>query len=415
MIIAIIACFLASFFFSGSETALTATNKVRLQSKAANGDKKSEKLLKLVTNADEFIPGILVSNNIPNIILPSLVTIVALDYGVNVAVATGILTVSLIIFSEVLPKSIAAAFPERIAYLVYPIIRFQLMILKPVTFFLNSFTRLVITLLGQKNAVETSFSKEEMRAMFDIGQTEGTFELDEVYRLKSVLDFQQLNVADVLQTPRIDVIGISAEMAFEEARTILEENPYSRFPIYEESLDQIIGVFHTKFVLNWLQSPEKPIREIADLEPLFVYEFQQVNSVFQRMIQEKKHIAIVLDEYGGTEGIITHEDLIEAIIGQDIEDETDIDDALVEEQNENEIICNGKLPLRRLNMIFHTQITEEEDNLAGFLIHQFGGLPTVGQQLTTEELTFEIIEADPRKIERIRVTKNPVEQEEQDR
>ncbi|MFK3939446.1 CNNM domain-containing protein [Alkalihalobacillus sp. NPDC078783] len=414
MIIAIVICFLASFFFSGSETALTATNKVRLQSKAANGDKKSENLLKLVTNADEFIPGILVSNNIPNIILPSLVTIVALDYGVNVAVATGILTVTLIIFSEVLPKSIAAAFPERIAYLVYPIIRLQLIILKPVTFFLNAFTRFVITLLGRKHATETSFSKEEMRAMFDIGQTEGTFELDEVYRLKSVLDFQQLNVADVLQTPRIDVVGISADMNFEEARVILENNPYSRFPVYEESLDHIIGVFHTKFVLNWLQSPEKSIREIADLEPLFVYEFQQVNSVFQHMIQEKKHIAIVLDEYGGTEGIITHEDLIEAIIGQDIEDETDVDDALVEMNNENDVIFNGKVSLRRLNMIFNSQISEEEDNLAGFLIHQFGGLPAVGRNLVVDELQFEILEADPRKVERIRVTKISLESKDTD-
>ena len=410
MIIAIVLCFFASFFFSGSETALTATNKVRLQSKAANGDKKSEQLLKLVTNADEFIPGILVSNNIPNIILPSLVTIVALDYGVNVAIATGILTVCLIIFSEVLPKSIAAAFPERIAYLVFPIIRLQLIILKPITFFLNAFTRMVITLLGQKNADQVSFSKDEMRAMFDIGETEGTFEQDEVYRLKSMLDFQQLNVADVLQTPRIDIRGIPAEMTFEEAQEILSDNQYSRYPIYEESLDQIIGVFHTKFVLNWLKSPQKKIRDIADLDPLFVYEFHQVNVVFQRMIQEKKHIAIVLDEYGGTEGIITHEDLIEAIIGQDIEDETDIDDVLVEEHTDTQIICDGKISIRRLNLIFHTHIPEDEDNLAGFLIHHSGDLPSVGENIYLQDLEFEILEADTRKVNRVRITKKYIQE-----
>ena len=411
MIIAIILLFIASSFFSGSETALTAANKIKLQSKAANGDKKSERLLKLVSNAEEFIPGILVANNVPNIILPSLVTIVALDYGINVGIATGVLTVAIIIFAEVLPKSVAAAYPDRIAYIVYPLTRLLLIILKPATYLLNGLTRLVIRMLGQKDADATSFSKEEMRAMFDIGQTEGTFEHEEVYRLKSMLDFQQLNVADVLKTPRIDVLGIPADTTFEEAQEILSGNRYSRYPVYEEDLDHIIGVFHTKFVLSWLQNPEKKAQEVADLNPMFVNEFQPVNSVFQRMIQEKKHIAIVLDEYGGTEGIITHEDLIEAIIGQDIEDETDVDDVLVESQSESEIICDGKIALRRLNIIFHTLIPEEEDNLAGFLLHQFGYLPTEGESVTFKNLHFEILEVDTRKVSSVRITKFETEEQ----
>ncbi|WP_353625834.1 CNNM domain-containing protein [Bacillus sp. JCM 19041] len=199
MILAIILLFIASSFFSGSETALTATNKIKLQTKAANGDKKSERLLKLVTNADEFIPGILIANNVPNIILPSLVTIVALDYGLNVGIATGVLTVAIIIFAEVLPKSVAAAFPERIAYIVYPLTNILLKLLKPFTFLLNAFTRLVIKLLGKNEIDQASFSKDEMRAMVDIGHVEGTFENDEVNRLKGMLDFHQLNVADVLK------------------------------------------------------------------------------------------------------------------------------------------------------------------------------------------------------------------------
>ncbi|MEY8748983.1 hemolysin family protein [Alkalicoccobacillus gibsonii] len=405
MIIAIILLFVASSFFSGSETALTATNKIKLQTKAANGDKKSERLLKLVTNAEEFIPGILVANNVPNIILPSLVTIVALDYGLNVGIATGVLTVLIIIFAEVLPKSVAAAFPERIAYMVYPLTKLLLVILKPVTFLLNAFTRLVIKLLGKNASGHASFSKEEMRAMFDIGQLEGTFENEEVNRLKSMMDFQQLNVADVLKTPRIDVQGIPADMTFEEAQKIVSDNPYSRYPVYEKDIDHIIGVFHSKFILTWLRDPEKQARDIADLDPMFVHEFQPVNSVFQRMIQEKKHIAIVLDEYGGTEGIVTHEDLIEAIIGQDIEDETDVDDVLVEKQTDTEIVCDGKIALRRLNIVFHTQIPEDEDNLAGFLLDQFGYLPTIGETIRFQNLVFEILEVDTRKVSRVRIEK----------
>lgn len=403
--VAIILLFIASSFFSGSETALTATNKIKLQTKAANGDKKSERLLKLVTNAEEFIPGILIANNVPNIILPSLVTIVALDYGINVGIATGVLTVLIIIFAEVLPKSIAAAFPQKIAYAVYPLTNVLLKLLKPFTFLLNALTRLIIKLLGKNDINQASFSKEEMRAMVDIGHVEGTFENDEVYRLKGMLDFHQLNVADVLKTPRIDVQGIPADMTYDEAKEILLDNQYTRYPIYEEDIDHIIGVFHSKFVLSWGTEPTKQVREVSDLKPLYVYEFHQVNLVFQKMLQEKKHFAIVLDEYGGTEGIITHEDLIEAMIGQDIEDETDVDDVLIEEQTDTMIICDGKLSLRRLNTVFQTNIPEQEDNLAGFVLQQFGYLPTVNEQLDYKELQFTILEMDEKKVSSVKITK----------
>nr|WP_206698867.1 CNNM domain-containing protein [Shouchella lehensis] len=403
--VAIILLFIASSFFSGSETALTATNKIKLQTKAAQGDKKSERLLKLVNNAEEFIPGILIANNVPNIILPSLVTIVAIDYGLNVGIATGVLTVLIIIFAEVLPKSVAAAYPQRIAYAVYPLTNLLLKLLKPFTFLLNAFTRLVIRMLGKNAGTETTFSKEEMRAMVDIGHIEGTFKNDEVYRLKGMLDFDQLNVADVLQTPRIDVQGLPAESTFEEAKEIILNNQYTRYPVYEEDIDHIIGVFHSKFVLKWSQEPSKPLKEMADLQPLYVYEFHPVNRVFQKMLQEKKHFAIVLDEYGGTEGIITHEDLIEAMIGQDIEDETDVDDVLIEEQSESRLVCDGKISLRRLNNVFHVNIPEEEDNLASFLIQQFGYLPTVGEQLDYKELRFEILDMDDKKVNRVQLTK----------
>ncbi len=403
--VAIILLFIASSFFSGSETALTATNKIKLQTKAAQGDKKSKRLLKLVNNAEEFIPGILIANNVPNIILPSLVTIVAIDYGLNVGIATGVLTVLIIIFAEVLPKSVAAAYPQRIAYAVYPLTNLLLKLLKPFTFLLNAFTRLVIRMLGKNAGTETTFSKEEMRAMVDIGHIEGTFKNDEVYRLKGMLDFDQLNVADVLQTPRIDVQGLPAESTFEEAKEIILNNQYTRYPVYEEDIDHIIGVFHSKFVLKWSQEPSKPLKEMADLQPLYVYEFHPVNRVFQKMLQEKKHFAIVLDEYGGTEGIITHEDLIEAMIGQDIEDETDVDDVLIEEQSESRLVCDGKISLRRLNNVFHVNIPEEEDNLASFLIQQFGYLPTEGEQLDYKELRFEILDMDDKKVNRVQLTK----------
>lgn len=405
MIIAIILLFVASSFFSGSETALTAANKIKIQTRADNGDKKSQKLLKTVKNTEEFISGILIANNIPNIILPSLVTIVALEYGLNVGIATGVLTVAIIIFAEVLPKSIAAAFPDRIAYMVYPITRYMLILLKPFTFMLNGLTRIVIRFLGRNQSGEVTFSKEEMRAMVDIGHTEGTFGNAEVYGLKGVLDFSTLNIGDVMKTPRIDVKAIDADADYETARRIIMENQHSRYPIYEENIDNIIGVFHTKFFVEWSISPEKHIKEFSDLEPMRVYEFQRVSQVFKEMLQEKRHFAVVNDEFGGTEGIITHEELIEAMIGQDIEDETDIHDILIESQSDNEIVCDGKITLHRLNNVFRSRIPEEEDNLASFCLMHFGDIPEIGESFEYGSLKFEIMDSDERRIKTVKITK----------
>lgn len=217
LIIGIIVLFIASSYFSGSETALTATNEMKLQLKAANGDKKAARLLKLVDNPDLFIPGILIANNVPNIVLPSMVTIVALEFGWNIGITTAVLTVLIIIFAEVLPKSIAAAFPERIAHIVYYPTMVILIILKPFIFLLNLLTRTIVRLLGRGQEDPVTISKAEMRAMVDIAHTEGTFKNDEMYRLKSVLDFQSLNVSDVLKTHRVEMQCLPIDTSFEEA------------------------------------------------------------------------------------------------------------------------------------------------------------------------------------------------------
>ncbi|WP_052254544.1 hemolysin family protein [Salinicoccus sp. YB14-2] len=412
LFIAIFLLFIASSYFSGSETALTATNEMKLQMKARNGDKKAARLLKLVNNPTVFIPGILIANNLPNIVLPSLVTIVALEYGWNIGITTAILTVLIIIFAEVMPKSVAAAFPEKISHIVYYPTMAILFILRPFIYLLNLITKTTIKLLGKDDGRELTISRSDMRAMVDIGHTEGTFENEEVYGLKGVLDFSHLNVADVLQTPRTELDGLSADITFEEAKVTLLDSRFSRYPVYEGDLDNIIGVFHAKFLVAWSDHPEKNIKEFSDLNPLTVYEFQPIKAVFQRMLKENKHMAIVLDEFGGTEGIITNEELIETLIGQDIQDETDVDGILIKKQTRYEIICDSKIPLHFLNNTFNTHIPEEEDNLAGFLLSEFEDIPEIGDTMTHENLTFEIMEAEERKINTVRITKSENEEEE---
>lgn len=408
MITSIILLLFVSLFFSGSETALTATNKLKLQTKAKKGDRKSEKLLELLSKPDEFITSILIGNNIANIVLPTLVTTLAIGYGFDVTLATAILTVVIIIFSEVIPKSVAATFPVKISYLVYPIIRVVIILLKPITLVLNWLTGFITDALSKGQSKNTSISKEDFRAMVDIADSEGAFRKEESFRIKGVLDFHNLNVKDVLKTPRIGIASMPSTATYQEVRDVVINNPFTRYPVYKETIDNIIGVFHSKYLIQWSLDPEKSLALFSDTDPLIVYEFHTIEWVFRQMTKEKKHMAIVLDEYGGTEGILTHEDVIEAMIGLEIEDEMDLeDDLLVEKLTETEIICDGKITLHRLNTIFRTNIPEEEDVLTGYLLKEFNDFPKQEEVIERNNLTFKIMEIEGRAIQKVQIIKLP--------
>ncbi|UOR13257.1 hemolysin family protein [Halobacillus amylolyticus] len=406
MIIAIIFLLFVSFFFSGSETALTATNKMRLQTRAGNNDRKAEKLLDLVSKPGEFITTILIGNNIANILLPTLVTTLAIQYGFNVGLASAILTVTIIVFSEVIPKSVAAAFPDRIALLVSPIIRLFVVVFKPVTIVLNWLTGFITRFLAKDQPNDVSISKEELRAMVDIADSEGTFNQAESHRIKGVLDFYNLNVKDVLKTPRVEMTALQSTATFEEVRDVVIQNPFTRYPVYKEDIDDIVAVFHSKYLLSWSTEQEKPLEAFSYTDPLVIYEFHPIEWVFRKMTKEKKHMAIVLDEYGGTEGILTHEDVIEAMIGLEIEDEMDLaSEAIIEKVTDTEIICDGKITLRRLNSVFNTEIPEEEDVLAGYLLKEFNDFPGEGEVLERDNLTFKVLETEGRTIRKALILK----------
>lgn len=406
VIFAIILLIFVSLFFSGSETALTATNKTKLQSQANKNDKKAERLLDLVSRPSEFITTILIGNNIANILLPTLVTTIAIQYDFSVGLASAILTVTIIVFSEVIPKSVAATFPDRIALMVSPVIRFFVIVFKPVTIVLNWLTNYVTNALSKGQPIDASVSKEELRTMVDIADSEGTFNKAEYHRIKGVLDFYNLNVKDVMNTPRVDVIALTSDATFEEVRDVVIQNPYTRYPVYDKDMDDIIAVFHSKFLISWSLQPEKPLEAFSYNDPLIVYEFHKVDWVFKKMTKEKKHMAIVVDEYGGTEGILTLEDAIEAMIGLEIEDEMDLEnDALIDKLTETEIICDGKITLHKLNSVFGTDIPEDQDVLAGYLLEEFNAFPEEGAILERNNLTFKILETENRKIKKVLIVK----------
>lgn len=407
MLIAIILLLLVSAFFSSSETALTAVDKRKVQTMSKYDDKKAERLYKLISEPSKFITSILIGNNIANIILPILVTTMAIQYGWSVAAASFVITVTMIVFSEVIPKSVAAAFPERISYLVGPVIRAVIIILTPVTFVLNKVTDTVTRVLSKGENPGWTVSKEEILNMVEIADSEGSLAKDESDRLKSILDFQNLNVKDVLITPRTDMDAIKVDSSFDEVRDTVVELMHTRYPVYNENLDDIVGVFHSKYILQWSLDPEKELMNFCDPKPLTIYEFQRVEEVLRKMTKERRHLAIVLDEYGGTEGILTHEDIIESMLGFDIEDETDLEnDGLVDYLMEDEIVCDGKITLHRLNTQFDSEISEEEDTLSGYLFKIFYDIPEEGNIVTDENhLTFEVLKMEDQMIRKVRIVK----------
>jgi putative hemolysin len=406
---------LMSFFLSGSETALTAVNRMKVQLRAEQGDPKSIKLRNLISKPDRMITAILIGNNIANIMMPTLVTMIAIDKGWQVGVMTGILTVVIIVFGEVLPKTIAATFADRMAYIVAPPISFLVILLTPLTTILALFTNIFIRIISKGAVTEATLTKEELRSMVDIASTEGTFEQEESIRLKGVLDFPEKDVSDVMVSHRTDLVGIPIDATYEEVRDTILEHFYTRYPVYEESIDRIVGVFYSKMLIEWSMQPDKKLADLMDEEPLFIVQTASVEKVFKLMLAKKKHLAVVLDEYGGTLGIVTHEDIIEEMIGQDIEDETDFDEeVLVYEKNEDMLICHGRLEIIDAIDLLEIELPTDHETIGGFVMQVLGHVPEEGERFTYENIYFDIEEMDRSRIVKMKITKRYDQKTEQE-
>ncbi|WP_427138132.1 hemolysin family protein [Psychrobacillus psychrodurans] len=397
---------LVSLFLSGSETALMTVNRTKVQLRVEQGDKKSEKLLALLSKPDRMIITILVGNTIANISMAVILILIAEHFEWHIGWSISILTVFIIIFCEVLPKTIAATFSDRVVYVVSPLIRLLVIILRPITAFIAEITNLFIR-IGSKGAItETTISKEELLSMVDLASTDGTFEDEESERIKGMLDFPNKDVSDVLSTHRTEVVGIPIEATYEEVRGTILEHHYTRYPVYDDSLDTIVGMFYSKKFIEWSMDTSKRLETFIDKDPVFVVQSLSVEKVFKLMLTHKKHMAVVLDEYGGTLGIVTHEDLIEEMIGQEIEDETDDDEEiLVHEMTENRLVCAGRMEIEEVNSLFNISIVNENETIGGFVLDQLGHVPEEHEQFAYDDLMVEINEMDRSRIVKLTITK----------
>lgn len=402
---------LVSFFLSGSETALMTVNRMKVRLRADQGDRASEKLLDLLSKSDRMIVTILVGNTIANIALTLLTILIAEYYHWNVIWSVAILTLIIILFAEVLPKTIAATFSDVVVYAIAPIIRLLVVLLRPITLLIAGLINMMIRIGSQGTVKETTISKEELLNMVDIASTDGTFEDEESERIKGMLDFPNKDVSDVLSTHRTEVIAIPLESTYEEVRDTILEHFYTRYPVYSEDMDTIVGMFYSKKLIEWSMEPSAQLEDFIDKDPLFVVQTLSVERVFKLMLTHKKHMAIVLDEYGGTLGIVTHEDLIEEMIGQEIEDETDHDEeVLIHEMTETKLTCAGRLEIEEINEMFNINILNENETIGGFVLDQLGHVPEENEQFTYENLLIQVNEMDRNRVAVLTIIKQEVEE-----
>lgn len=322
MIIAIIILLFASIFFSISETALSAVNRMKLQSKAEQGENKANKIYQLLNKPSVYLTAIVIGKNVANIILISLVTLWSENREFNMILTILLAILGVIIICEVVPRAFAEAYPEKTTRWIYPILVGYIFVIKPLIIILNQLTKIIKNMVPNHSQEEQRFSKEEIRQIVTIAESQGAFNEVEKNRIQGVMNFEKLKITDIDTTPRINVTAFPSDISYEEAYETVVSNPYTRYPVYDEDIDHIIGVFHSKYLLAWSRKTSDDISNYIS-EPLFVNEHNRAEWVLRKMTVSRKHLAIVLDEYGGTDAIVSHEDLIEEMLGMEIEDEMD--------------------------------------------------------------------------------------------
>ena len=402
LIVVIIILIGLSAFFSATETAFSSLNKVRLKN-LAQENKRAKLALKLAENYDELISSILVGNNIVNIASTTLATVlfVGIYKDTGATISTIVMTVAVLIFGEITPKSLAKENPESFAMAVAPIMRFLLVILKPINFLLIGLKAGIRKLLGVKT--ETSaVTDDEILTMVDEAEQEGGIDSHESELIKNVIDFNDLEAIDIM-TPRIDVYAVDKDMTTDEVREIFKESGFSRLPVYEETIDSIIGVINEKDFHNYIMGTELNFTEI--MKPAeFIPPSMKLSELLRKLQKNKLHIAVIVDEFGGTEGIVTLEDIIEEIVG-DIWDEHDEIEDGVKELGDNKFIIPTTLDLDELFDYFEIEDETEASTINGWVIQHTDKIPDEGDSFEFENLSVTVTKVEGQKAEEILIKK----------
>ncbi len=414
LIVLLLLLFLSAFF-SSAETAMTTVNKIRMRTLAEEGNKRAKTLLHITENSGKMLSAILIGNNIVNLSAASLTTTLAYSLGGSfVAIASGILTLLILLFGEITPKTMATIHAEKISLAYAPIVSIFMKLMTPLIAIVNGMAMGILTLLRvDPNAKRTLMTENELRTIVDVSHEEGVIESEEKEMIYNVFDLGDAKAKDVM-VPRVHVTFADVESTYDELIAIFREDKFTRLPVFEETTDQVIGTINMKDLL--LYDTNKHDFHVRDIlrEAYFTYEYKNTAELLIEMRQASFNIAIVLDEYGETAGLITLEDLLEEIVGEIHDEYDENDEDFIIELGEREYSVEGSVNLEELNGKLNLNLSSDDyDSVGGLIIEHLDRLPEVDDEITTADGIRMVVEKlDKNRIERIHMyLPEPAEEE----
>lgn len=398
-IIAIVVCICFSAYFSASETAFTSVNRIRIKNLANDGDKRARTVLELSERYDDLLSTILVGNNIVNIAASSLATVLFIElypvYGATVS--TIVITIVVLIFGEISPKSLAKENPEKFAMATGSILRFFMLLLSPVNWLFKCWKKLLAIVFNADDV--KPITEDELLTIVEEAETEGGIDMEQSELIQNAIEFNELEAWDVL-TPRVDIKAAEIDDTLEEIEELFRSTGFSRLPIYEDDLDSIVGVLNQKDFHNYIKGTGKPVSEYVK-PVIFVAGSMKISQLLKRLQMGKTHIAIIVDEYGGTSGLVTMEDIIEELVGEiyDEHDAVALQDIVQQQDGSYRVLCGTNLD----KMFDFFDVEEELDvtTVNGWVVLQLDNLPKVGDAFTYEadykRFEVKVTKADARK------------------
>lgn len=407
-IVFLIILLLLSAFFSSAETALTTSNRIRMRTLAEDGDKRAATVLRITDDSGKMLSAILIGNNIVNLSASSIATSLAIKLwgSVGAGIATGILTFLILIFGEISPKTLATIHSEKISLAYSGVIAFLMKILTPVIFIINKLSMGFLMLLRvDPNAGAQQMTEEELRTIVDVSKESGVIESEEHTMINNLFDFGDAQAKEVM-VPRIDMTFAHIDSSYDELIQIFQEDKFTRLPVYEDTTDNVVGILNMKDLLLYKDKEHFSVRSVMR-EPYFTYEHKNTAELFMEMRKSSISLAVVLDEYGATAGLITLEDLLEEIVGE-IRDEydTDEEDPIVQ-LNDREYIVLGSTNLEDLCEEIGLSFTSEDyDTIGGYLIGLLDHLPEKNEIIITDDdVLLRVEQMDKNRIEKIYIKK----------
>ncbi|NEU32625.1 HlyC/CorC family transporter [bacterium LRH843] len=406
------ALLLFSSYFSASETALTSASKLRLRNQSEQQSKKAKRSLQLIEKYDQTLSTVLIGNNIVNIAMASIATSIATQlYGTSgstVFITAAIITVLILVFGEILPKSLAKQFAEKFLLHASASLMIILKLFYPFTWLVVKLKLLINKVLGS-SAEEPTVTDDDVKALVEMGEEEGTFLSNKKELLHKAIEFDDIVVKNIL-TPRPDVIAVSTDTPIEVIKQIFIQEKYSRLPVYDGSIDNIIGVIsHRDFFTHYVMNEKEFYLSTIIRKPYFVIGSAKISSLLGELQKGKVHLAIVLDEYGGTLGIVSMEDIIEELFGE-IWDEHDENEILIEQIDQEKMLLNGRFPIEEFSELVKSDIPETSSiTLSGWISDTLGYLPKKGDSLEYDTFRIYIEEVRNRRIQKVIVQMNQIQ------